>query len=189
MYITVFGGANPRPGEEPYNQALKLGRLLGGAGHTVLTGGYGGTMEAVSRGAAETGAHVIGVTCGEIETYKNAQPNPWVKEVRHFESLIDRLTEMMNSCQAAIALPGGAGTLTEITLLWNRVIIKSLPALPIILVGPAWKTVFEQFLQAQAAYISGSDGSLLSFAATAEEASELITRFSLTSGVSQNIST
>jgi uncharacterized protein (TIGR00730 family) len=188
MYITVFGGANPRPGEDTYNQAFNLGRLLGSAGHTVLTGGYGGTMEAVSRGAAEAGAHVIGVTCGEIETYKNAQANPWVKEIRHFECLIDRLTEMMNNCQAAIALPGGAGTLTEITLLWNRVIIKSVPTLPLILVGPAWKTVFEQFLQAQAAYISAPDGSLLSFAATVEEAAEMVARITALSGASQEYS-
>jgi uncharacterized protein (TIGR00730 family) len=185
MHITVFGGANPKPGEPPYDQALKLGRLLGSAGHTVLTGGYGGTMEAVSRGAAEAGAHVIGVTCGEIETYRFARPNPWVKEIRHFESLVDRLTEMMNNCQAAIALPGGAGTLTEITLLWNRVIIKSVPSLALILVGTGWKTVFNQFLLSQEDYISAPDGSLLSFAATVEEAAEMVTRITTSYGAPQ----
>lgn len=51
MNITVFGGAQPQPGDENYRMAHKLGQLLGQAGHTVLTGGYGGTMEAVSRGS------------------------------------------------------------------------------------------------------------------------------------------
>ena len=53
--ITVFGGSQPKPGDEDYQQALRLGALLGSAGFTVLTGGYVGTMEAVSRGAAENG--------------------------------------------------------------------------------------------------------------------------------------
>lgn len=176
MNITVFGGAQPQPGDDNYRMAQKLGQLLGQAGHTVMTGGYGGTMEAVSRGAAETGAHVIGVTCGEIENWKGVRPNPWVHEVRHFESLIDRLTELMNNCEAAIALPGGAGTLTEIALLWNRVIIKSIPALPILLIGPAWKAAFENIIAAQGIYINESDKHLLSFVPTVETAFELISK-------------
>ncbi|MDI6694379.1 MAG: hypothetical protein QME21_04975 [Anaerolineales bacterium] len=63
--VTVFGGSRPTP--EDYEQALHLGRLLGGSGYIVLTGGYIGVMEAVSRGASEAGGHVIGVTCDEIE--------------------------------------------------------------------------------------------------------------------------
>ena len=49
MRITVFGGSSPRAGEPAYQEALQLGSILGQARHTVLTGGYIGTMEAVSR--------------------------------------------------------------------------------------------------------------------------------------------
>jgi uncharacterized protein (TIGR00725 family) len=174
MNITVFGGANPQPGDENYLQAYRLGHLLGEAGHTVITGGYGGTMEAVSRGASEAGSHVIGVTCGEIERYKPVQTNPWVKEVRHFDSLIDRLNELMQACQAAIALPGGAGTLTEITLLWNRVIIHSLPVRPLVLIGPGWKSIFQEVTRAQAGYLSAPDAGYLSFAETVDQAAVLV---------------
>ncbi len=174
MHITVFGGANPQPGDETYLQAYRLGRLLGQAGHTVITGGYKGTMEAVSHGAADAGAHVIGVTCGEIERYKPVQVNPWVNEVRHFDSLVDRLNELMTTCQAAIALPGGAGTLTEIVLLWNRVIINSVPTLPLILIGPGWKSIFQEILSAQARYLSAPDAGFLSFADTVDKAADLI---------------
>jgi hypothetical protein len=177
MNITVFGGASPQPGEEPYTQAYLLGRLLGQAGHTVLTGGYYGVMEAVSRGAAETGAHVIGVTCMEIENFKGVKPNAWVEEIRRREMLIERLTDLIHGCQAAIALPGGPGTLAEITLLWNLIIIQAVPARPLILVGAAWQSVFQEFLKAQAAYTPCSDGGLLTFAATVEEAADLIARY------------
>ena len=63
MNITVFGGAQPKEGSEAYEEARELGKLLAERGHAVLTGGYMGTMEAVSRGAHEVGGHVIGVTC------------------------------------------------------------------------------------------------------------------------------
>jgi predicted Rossmann-fold nucleotide-binding protein len=50
--VTVFGGSKPKVGESAYEDAFQLGSLLGKAGYTVLTGGYIGTMEAVSHGAA-----------------------------------------------------------------------------------------------------------------------------------------
>src|SRR6185295_11638657 len=103
-------------------EAYELGKLLAGAGHTVLTGGYMGTMEAVSKGANEAGGHVIGVTCAQIESWRATGPNAWVKEQRRFETLQERLNCLIDSCDAAIALPGGPGTLTEIALSWNLMI-------------------------------------------------------------------
>ncbi len=67
MRVSVFGGSQPKEGDAAYTEAQELGRLLAERGHTVLTGGYIGTMEAVSRGANEAGGHVIGVTCEDIE--------------------------------------------------------------------------------------------------------------------------
>lgn len=55
MNVTVFGGSQPKPGTPAYEEARQLGELLAQRGHTVLTGGYIGTMEAVSRGAAHAG--------------------------------------------------------------------------------------------------------------------------------------
>jgi len=51
MKISVFGGSQPREGDRAYAEAQELGRLLAERGHIVLTGGYIGAMEAVSRGA------------------------------------------------------------------------------------------------------------------------------------------
>ena len=114
MNITVFGSASPIPGGERYEEARCLGELLARAGHVVLTGGYMGTMEAVSRGAAEAGGHTIGVTCDQIERWRNAKANAWVKEERRFQTVRERLYCLVESCDAALALPGGVGTLAEI---------------------------------------------------------------------------
>ncbi|MEN6408540.1 MAG: LOG family protein [Anaerolineaceae bacterium] len=164
MNISVFGGSAPRPGEPAYVQAYELGQRLAQAGHAVLTGGYIGTMEAVSRGAAEAGGHVIGVTCDEIENWRKRKANPWVKEERHFKTLRERLGELIDGSDAAIALPGGPGTLVEISLTWNLLIVEALPPRPVILIGEGWHQVMNTFIQNQGDYIGEHDRIWLRFA-------------------------
>ena len=144
MNITVFGGSQPAEGSQAYITAYLLGKLLAEAGHIVLTGGYMGTMEAVSRGASEAGGHVIGVTCLEIERWRTTGANAWVKEERKCETLRQRLDGLIEGCEAAIALPGGPGTLTEIALMWNLMIVDAIHRRPLILVGHGWQATFDQ---------------------------------------------
>jgi len=174
MNVTVFGGSEPKPGSPAYQEAYELGRLLGAAGHTVLTGGYIGTMEAASRGAAEAGGHVIGVTCDEIERWRKVKANAWVQEERRFSTLQERLNELVQSCHAAIALPGGPGTLTEIALTWNLMIVDSMPPKPLILVGAGWKSVFEEMFRALAATTPLHQRQRLQFAADVKTAVSLL---------------
>ena len=151
--ITVFGGSQPRPDDPAYEQALQLGKLLGGAGYTVLNGGYIGTMEAVSRGAAEAGGHVIGVTCDEIEAWRPVKPNPWLNEQMRFPTLAQRLIALIGNCDAALALPGGVGTLAEISLMWNQLLAAIIPPRPLITIGAGWQAVFDQLLASHGNYI------------------------------------
>ncbi len=164
MNITVFGGSQPAPNTPAYKEAYQLGQLLARAGHSVLTGGYMGTMEAVSRGASEAGGHVIGVTCDEIERWRPIKANAWVREERHCETLRARLDALIEGCDAAIALPGGPGTLTEIALTWNLMIVESLPRRPLVLVGDGWQSVFNQFFSSFHTYMPASQRELLLFA-------------------------
>ena len=175
MNISVFGGSQPKEGDASYSEAYKLGSLLARAGHTVLTGGYIGTMEAVSRGAAEAGGHVIGVTCSDIEAWRPVKSNAWVKEERRFASLQERLNELIQACDAAIALPGGPGTLTEIALTWNLMIVQSMPVKPLILMGVGWRSVMESFYTSFKVYIPQNQRDLLQFALDVQEAVSLLT--------------
>ncbi|HEY9087920.1 MAG TPA: LOG family protein [Anaerolineaceae bacterium] len=170
MRVTIFGGAQPKPGEDAYQDAYRLGQMLGKDGHTILTGGYIGTMEAASRGAREAGGHVIGVTCEDIEQWRKVTPNAYIVEQLRFPTLNERLTALVFNCDAAIALPGGVGTLVEIALYWNNLIIESFPPRPLILVGEGWKQTIEQFLEMLGGYIPEKDQRRLTFAATVDDA-------------------
>lgn len=157
LKVTVFGGALPKPGEPAYENAVQLGRMLAQAGFTVMTGGYSGTMEAVSRGAAEAGGHVVGMTCEEIERWRPLQANRWVREVVPSVTLQERLMALINHCDAAIAMPGGIGTLAEIVLMWNRLAIESMPAKPLIVIGQGWRKIFETLYAEQGEHIPQRD--------------------------------
>jgi uncharacterized protein (TIGR00730 family) len=174
MRVTIFGGATPQGNGTSYEDALRLGKKLAGAGHTLLTGGYIGTMEAASRGAAEAGGHVIGVTCQEVETWRKVQPNAWVMEERRFFSLHERLLALIDGCDAAIALPGGIGTLAEITMMWNRMVIEAIPVKPLILVGGAWKETIQGFYSGQGGYVSEYSRQLVTLADDVDDAFNLL---------------
>ena len=164
MKISVFGGSQPKEGSEAYAEAQELGRLLAERGHRVLTGGYIGVMEAVSRGAREAGGHVIGVTCEDIEAWRPIKANSWVMEEIRKKTLVERLHTLIHECDAALAMPGGAGTLTEISLLWNLMIVESLHRRPLILVGRGWQSTFDQFFKEFDSYMPARQREILSFA-------------------------
>jgi uncharacterized protein (TIGR00730 family) len=170
LHVTVFGGSLPRLGEPAYEEALELGRLLGAAGYRVLTGGYIGTMEAISRGTSETGGHVIGVTCDEIEVWRPVRPNPWVKEERRYPTLRERLYALIDDCDAAIALPGGVGTLAEIAVIWSQMQVLAIRQRPLILVGEGWRAMMDEFYASLGSYVPESTQALVAFAPDAKNA-------------------
>jgi uncharacterized protein (TIGR00730 family) len=164
MRVSIFGGSQPKPGDAAYTEAQALGRLLAERGHTILTGGYIGVMEAASRGAREAGGHVIGVTCEDIEAWRAVKPNSWVMEEIRRKTLIERLHTLIHESDAALAMPGGAGTLTEIALMWNLMIVESLHRRPLILVGRGWQSTFDQFFKELASYLTAPQREILHFA-------------------------
>ena len=174
MRVTVFGGSHAAEGSTAYAEARELGRSLATIGCTVLTGGYTGTMEAVSRGAAEQGGHVVGVTCVEVELSHNRSVNQWVHEEWKKQTLLERLEALIRNCDAAMALPGGPGTLTEISLTWNLMIVGGLSRRPLILIGKAWRSVWDEFFGSLGEYIPGRQREFLLFAADPAAAVRLL---------------
>ena len=141
--IAVFGSSRREADGPFYREAYELGGMLARAGYAVLSGGYGGSMEAVSRGAAEAGGHVIGVTCAIFDPLP---PNPWLTEEVKAPTLIDRLAAMLDRADGFVAVRGGIGTLSEVTLAWSLLQTRSLNGKPLVLLGADWQPVLDVFL-------------------------------------------
>ena len=141
--IAVFGASSTGPGDSSYQTAEECGRLLGEAGCDVITGGYGGSMEAVSLGAIRTGAEAIGVTAPKVFPSRSA-PNRYITSEHPANSLTERIHIMMSLADATIALPGSIGTLTELMVAWNIAFVTKLSgsvSMPVVTVGPLWARI------------------------------------------------
>lgn len=114
MRVSVIGGSSV--GEQHYDLARDVGRLLGKRGHEVVCGGLGGVMEAVCRGAIETGGHTIGVLPGEDRT----AANEYVETVIATGMGNARNALVVLNGDAAIGIDGSTGTLSEIALALDR---------------------------------------------------------------------
>jgi hypothetical protein len=173
--ISVFGSSAPQPGSPVYAMAYRVGRLLAEAGFAVATGGYSGTMTAVSQGAAEAGGHVIGVTSAQIEQFRPLGPNQWVREEIKYQTLRDRLLHLVTRNDGMIVLPGGIGTLSEMTLAWSFLQVGEIPARPFALLGPKWKAALDAFYDAE--FIHPAHLDMLYFADSPEMAVAHITQY------------
>ena len=89
--VTVFGSSRPREGDAHYAQAYALGAALAEKGLNVCSGGYGGVMEAVSRGAKEAGGRTLAVTA----QFFKARANRWVDEEVRVKTWQARLFELI----------------------------------------------------------------------------------------------
>lgn len=168
--VSVYGASAPKPGEPAYEEARRVGQRLAQAGWAVATGGYAGVMEAVSRGAGEAGGHVIGVTCGLIETWKGLRANPWVKEETRFETLRERLNHLVVFCDAALALPGGIGTLSEVALTWSLLQTGEIGPKPLVVLGDVWRETVATFVRQAGPYLHPGDEGLIRVARDLDEA-------------------
>jgi uncharacterized protein (TIGR00725 family) len=147
--------------------------LLADAGFAVMTGGYGGVMEAVSRGARDRGGIVFGVTAPGVFPDRSGA-NEFVSHERPAVHLLDRIHDMTDLSAASIALPGSLGTLTEVVAAWNLAFVARFSGTspkPLVTVGDRWASLVDHL-----ATTLEADRSLVSTLPTVEEAVKLVIR-------------
>ena len=81
---------------------------------------------------------------------------------------------MIEGCEAAIALPGGVGTLAEISIMWNLMVVESLHRRPLILVGSGWQSTLDQFFTSFEFYMPMRQRDNLMFAEDVKTAVKLL---------------
>lgn len=173
--ISVFGSSAPQPGSAAYEQAREVGRLLAEARYAVATGGYGGTMAAVSQGAAEAGGPVIGVTSDQIELFRPLGPNEWVTREIRYPTLRERLTHLVVDNAGIIVLPGGIGTLSEMALAWSFLQVGEMGPRPLALLGEQWAATVQAFVDPQ--YVRPEHLAMLRLTRQPQEAVTYVTSF------------
>ncbi len=130
--VSVFGSARTPESSRDYALARDVGRRLGDAGFSVITGGGPGIMEAANRGALEVGARSIGLN---IELPFEQDPNPYQSLELSFHYFFTRKVMFVRYACAFVVFPGGFGTLDE--LFESLVLIQTDKILdfPVVLVG------------------------------------------------------
>jgi uncharacterized protein (TIGR00730 family) len=171
--ITVFGSSRPEAGHTDYVAALELGRALAGAGFAVCTGGYGGVMEAVSRGARESGGRVLAVT----SSFFRSCANRWVEEETRVDNWQDRLFELVRLGDGYVACKGGTGTLVELAVVWEMLNKKAMGPRPFVVLGDFWQPILERVREVERGHASRwgeSSDPLVHQALTPEDAAQFL---------------
>lgn len=139
--VTVFGSARFKEGHPYYELARKVGAALAREGFTVMTGGGPGLMEAANRGAKEAGGRSIG--CNIILPH-GQHPNPYLDKVVTFYYFFVRKIMLVKYSYAYIIMPGGFGTLDEMSEAITLIQTGKLYDFPMILMGSEyWKGFFD----------------------------------------------
>jgi uncharacterized protein (TIGR00730 family) len=176
--VTVFGSAR-FPADHPYyTLARQVGAAVVRLGFTVMTGGGPGLMEAANRGAREAGGRSVGCN---IQLPQEQAPNPYLDRVvicRHF---FVRKVLLFKYSYAFIALPGGLGTLDELSEALTLVQTGKIENFPIVLVGTVYWSPFREMLDKMAAQgtIGREDLQLMLVTDDIEEAMAHIRRFAI----------
>ncbi len=166
--ITIFGGSRCNDNSPEYKEAKEVGGRLAEAGFTICTGGYLGVMEAASRGAREKGGRVLGIVMNQFKS----EPNRYLTDKVATNHFYDRLQNLIIRSVGFVALRGGMGTVTEVSLVWNKLQTGVINKRPLVLLGDCWKQVVECWQENLV--VSNSDVTYLDFAETAEDACRII---------------
>src|SRR5687767_7632211 len=125
-------------------------------------------MEAASRGAREAGGRVFGIVMNQFKS----EPNRYLTDKVATNHFYDRLQRLITRSVGFVALRGGMGTVTEVSLVWNKLQTGVLDRRPLVLVGDCWRDVVDSWKKYLV--VSDNDISYLDFAHDAEVAAKII---------------
>lgn len=159
--VSIYGSARTKPGEELYRTTEEIARRLGAAGFAIITGGGSGVMEAANKGAREAGVKSVGVN---IELPEEQLPNAFANislSLRHF---FVRKVLLVKYATAFVIMPGGLGTLDELTEVLTLIQTHKIRPFPVLMFGSDYWTGFLDWLRSHTlacGFISEKDLRLL----------------------------
>ena len=138
-YAALFGGSGKNRESKEYKETVKIGALLQDKGYVVKNGGYGGMMEAVSKGITDAGGKAIGITCKQVGAEEG---NEFLSETIVTQTLYERLEILINNTDLFIVQKGGIGTLSEVFLTLDIIRKKQIKDRPqLYFIGNFWNEI------------------------------------------------
>jgi len=130
--VSMFGSARSAPGSADYELTVSIARKLSDAGFAVISGGGPGIMEAANKGAFEGESPSVGLNIElPFEQYGNKYQDISLR-FRHFFA---RKVAFVKYAAAYVVMPGGFGTLDELTEALTLMQTGKGRRMPIVLVG------------------------------------------------------
>ncbi len=176
--VTIFGSARLTESHPSYAQAREMGAAVSRLGFTVMTGGGPGVMEAANRGARDVGGPSVGCN---IELPSEQEPNPYLDRSVTCRYFFVRKVLLFKYSYAFVALPGGLGTLDELTEALTLIQTGKVKQFPVVLLDTEYWRPFVEMLRTMAAAqtISPNDLDLMLVTDSIHEATRHIERYAI----------
>ena len=159
--VTIYGSARVKPLDELYTQTAEISRRLGELGFSIITGGGPGIMEAANKGAAEAGVKSVGLN---IELPVEQVCNAYASKVITFKHFFVRKVMLVKYATAFVIMPGGLGTMDELTEILTLIQTHKIRPFPVILYDSKFWKGFLEWLRGTVltrGYVSEEDFDLL----------------------------
>lgn len=172
--VTVFGSARFKEGTWSYDTAREVSRRVSRLGFTIMTGGGPGVMEAANRGARDAGGRSVGCN---IELPMEQKPNPYLDQFVEFRYFFVRKVMLVKYSYAFIVMPGGFGTMDELSEAATLIQTGKISNFPVVLMGKDYWGPLVEFVRTRmlaSGAISEEDLKLFVLTDSPEEATEII---------------
>jgi uncharacterized protein (TIGR00730 family) len=159
--VTIYGASRLAIESPVFIKTREIANLIGKEGFNIITGGGPGAMEAANQGAREAGVKSIGLN---IDLPQEQVCNIYANISLHFDHFFVRKIMLVKYSTAFVIIPGGMGTLDELTEVLTLIQTKKIKPFPVILFNSAYWKGFLDWLQNQAlsnGYITEDDLKLL----------------------------
>ncbi|MFL5328423.1 MAG: LOG family protein [Gemmataceae bacterium] len=137
--VTIFGSARVGPGTWVYDAVADLAFALAQMGVSIVTGGGPGLMQAANEGAARAGPDAMQDSLGiRVDLPFEQSTNPYVGQAFTHKTFFSRLHHFVLVSDAFVVVPGGIGTLLELSMVWQLLQVRKLYDTPLIVIGKMW---------------------------------------------------
>jgi uncharacterized protein (TIGR00730 family) len=128
--VTIYGSARFQPDNPLYAQTEEIAYRLGQAGFSIVTGGGPGVMEAANKGARRAGVKSVGLN---IELPEEQVCNTYADRTLTFHHFFIRKVMLVKYATAFVIMPGGLGTLDELTEVLTLIQTQKIKPFPVIM--------------------------------------------------------